>query len=130
MIKCNHKPKWLWIAVICSLFLIGIVTMVCADVIPPANLTKTRMKVIERRVFIFIRRRHRLPEELTELPTIVNYDNSIVDAWSVPIIYSHDKSGRVTLTSLGADRRLGGSGSAADIEYTFFTPVGFRADLN
>ncbi len=45
-----------------------------------------------------------------------------IDAWGRPTTYRLDEQGFV-LTSLGADRRVGGTGEAADLDVTHETPV-------
>jgi hypothetical protein len=89
------------------------------DVVPPRNLTRTRMESLKRRVIEFAHQTKRLPVNLGELPKRAEYDNSLLDGWGRPIEYAPNTNGVVKLRSLGKDNRLGGVGENEDVELTF-----------
>ena len=47
------------------------------------------------------------------------YDNHTNDAWGYPFLYAIGDDGTVTLTSLGSDGKVGGTGDAADVSHCF-----------
>jgi len=55
---------------------------------------------------------------LSDLPKLENRDNSIFDGWGREIGYKVEGT-KVTLSSLGADGKPGGSGENKDIFYIF-----------
>lgn len=85
------------------------------DVIPPRNLTVTRMWVTKRRIIQFAQRENRLPSDLSELPPMPGYDTETRDAWGRPFIYKSLPDGRVILESYGKDGLIGGTGDNADL---------------
>ena len=114
-----HKRTWIsagiaFVAVLClAVFL--------ADVIPPRNLTRTRIGTLKRKILLFVSEFHRLPAGLAELPRPVDYNNKTTDGWGNQIYHSYDTNGIVTLRSFGSDGRPGGTGDAADIQISFPT---------
>jgi len=87
--------------------------------IPPRVLTATRMWVIKRRILQFTQSHNQLPSSLSDLPIMTGYDNSVSDEWGHVMAYEVSPSGLVTLTSLGRDGKIGGSGKDADMVATF-----------
>ena len=88
--------------------------------IPPRALTRTRIWGIKERVLQYAHSHNQLPHFLSELPPMGGaYDDSVVDEWGRPIAYTVSASGLVTLTSLGRDGKVGGSGKDADMIGTF-----------
>jgi hypothetical protein len=86
-----------------------------ADEIPVRELTLTRMRGVQTRILEYARSHDQLPADLADLPQRQGYDDSITDAWGRKFIYNVDRSGTVTLKSLGRDGAPGGSGEDADI---------------
>jgi hypothetical protein len=89
--------------------------------IPPRDLTATRKWVIKRRILQFAQSHNQLPYSLSDLPIMTGYDNSVTDEWGRVIAYEVSSSGLVTLTSLGRDGKIGGSGKDADMVATFLS---------
>jgi Type II secretion system (T2SS), protein G len=87
--------------------------------IPPRVLTATRMWVVKRRILQYAHSHNQLPHSLSELPIMQGYDNDVEDEWGRMIAYLVSPSGLVTLTSLGRDRKQGGTGKDADMVATF-----------
>jgi hypothetical protein len=87
--------------------------------IPPRALTATRMWGVKRRILQFAHSHNQLPYALSDLPIMTGYDNSVSDEWGRLIAYKVSSSGSVTLTSLGRDGKIGGSGKDADMVATF-----------
>ncbi len=83
----------------------------------PRSLTMKRMDTIQQRIVKFGELRHRVPASLSELPRRSGEDNDITDAWKRPMDYQPhiNEKGGYMLTSLGADKRPGGSGDDQDI---------------
>ncbi len=81
--------------------------------------TETTMWVIKRRILRFAQSHNKLPQSLSELPNMTGYDNSVSDQWGRAITYEVSSSGLVTLTSLGRDGKVDGSGKGGDIVATF-----------
>jgi len=75
--------------------------------------TETTMVVLKKRILAFARQNGRLPSTLNDLSP--PYATACVDAWGATIDYAIEANNRVRLTSLGSDRKLGGTGSNEDI---------------
>ena len=88
-------------------------------VIPPRDITGTRMFVTKARILEYARTNGKLPPNLSVLPPRPGKDDSIADAWGRKIMYEADSSGTVTLKSLGRDGMIGGSGEDVDIICAF-----------
>jgi hypothetical protein len=118
----SSPPKWTWISGgIAFVAVLCLVVFLLADVIPPGNLTRTRITILKHQILLFVSEFHRLPADLAELPRPINSDNKTTDGWGNQIFYSYDTNGIVTLRSFGADDRPGGTGDAADIQISFPT---------
>lgn len=87
--------------------------------IPPIALTRTACIRAEVRICNYYAKNGRLPPSLTALPPDdPSYADSLTDAWDRPIQYSIEGES-VTLMSLGADGRPGGSGDDFDVRNVF-----------
>jgi hypothetical protein len=111
--------------IVCSV-IVGIAILVLAwraldDLIgiPPRGVTWSRMWLTKRRILQYALSHNQLPRSLSDLPIMPGYDNSVDDEWGRPITYEVSPSGVVTLTSLGRDGKVGGSGEDADMIATF-----------
>ena len=114
--------KWTWISAgIVFAAVLCLVVFLLADVIPPRNLTRTRLTILKQQILLFVCESNRLPADLAELPKPINSDNKTTDGWGNQIFYSYDTNGIVNLRSFGADGRPGGAGDAADIQISFPT---------
>lgn len=102
---------------------LGVVGFAFVEEVPPEALTRTSMTVIEVRIRDYVAAHHRLPDNLSDLPKLIdNRSESIVDGWGRPIQYEEDGQ-TVTLLSLGKDGRPGGAGLDTDIKATFIPTV-------
>jgi hypothetical protein len=87
--------------------------------IPPGALTASRIILTKRRILQYAQSHNELPHSLSELPILPGYDNEVIDEWGREIAYEVSPSGLVTLTSLGRDGKIGGSGRDQDTATTF-----------
>jgi hypothetical protein len=71
-------------------------------VIPPHDLTVTRMSITELRIKAYWREHGKLPASLDELPALPGRDSSVIDGWGQPIRYAAAGTS-VTLASLNPD---------------------------
>jgi hypothetical protein len=99
--------------------IIGVTSIFLAEPIPPRALTRTRVFLLEKRIVLFINAQHRLPTNLAELPERAGYDNSFLDAWGVPIMYSFDSNDIVTLESVESMKHPDSNGNHEKIEGHF-----------
>ena len=82
-------------------------------VIPPDSATVTNMYGIQQRIDKYFRDNGRAPSSLDQLPVIPNKVTSSVDGWGRQIGLPVDGD-VITLTSLGADGKPGGTGDNRD----------------
>ena len=90
-----------------------------ASTIPPKDFTVSTMWLTKRRILQFAYLHDKLPSNLSSLPVLEGYDNSLLDGWGRPLHYQYDETFKVTLTSFGRDGRAGGTGDDADIIRSF-----------
>ena len=84
---------------------------------PPDLDTRNVLAGLKRRICDYVATNHRFPNGLSDLPQLNNFS----DGWGRQIQYTRE--GRtVTLLSLGADGRPGGSNQDADITIVFTVP--------
>jgi len=88
-------------------------------IIPPHDLTVTRIALTEMRIKEYWKANGRLPPSLSELPILKGRDNATEDAWGRPIKYEVTGPTTVVLSSLGADGVAGGTGLNEDIVVSF-----------
>jgi len=88
-------------------------------IIPPHDLTVTRIALTEMRIKEYWKANGRLPPSLSELPILKGRDNATEDAWGRPIKYEVTGATTVVLSSLGADGVAGGTGLNEDIVISF-----------
>ena len=105
-----------------------------------ARSTEAVMKFTAGSLYLFHQREQRYPADLSELSEFTGRRDARVaqwlaaaetDGWGRRIAYEVGEGGRrFVLTSLGADRAVGGAGADADIQVTSDTAVNaeFRAD--
>jgi hypothetical protein len=98
-----------------SASLVALVLFGCVHRIPQRSLTTTRMHVVKRRVLQYAQSHNQLPANLSVLPEMSGYDNSVQDSWNRNFIYEVDSTGNVTLKSYGKDGVVGGDGENADM---------------
>jgi hypothetical protein len=89
--------------------------------IPPRELTRAAMAVLEQRVRLALDRKLEIPDNLNDLPTIENKGARTTDAWGRPIVLDFNGN-EVTLISLGKDGRPGGVSEDTDIIHRFTHP--------
>ena len=109
--------------------LFGIVTAVVliailnsfVDRIPPQAFTNSTMHMAKRRILRYAAKHNDLPKSLSQTEAISGYHSSLRDGWGRGIDYTFSSNGIVTLTSLGKDKRVGGTKESADMIGVFQT---------
>ena len=96
-------------------FILLVAAWLYMERVPSAQMTALHIITCKQRIQEYAMEHNALPSSLNETKEIKGEYNSIKDAWGHPIIYSVDKDGIVTLTSLGKDNKPGGTGDNADI---------------
>jgi hypothetical protein len=91
------------------------------NVIPPDALTDTAMTVTQVRIHRYMLAHRDYPPNLHVLPRREGYSNEVVDGWGRTLIYAVDDNGIISLTSLGRDGKVGGSGEDVDVIKRFRT---------
>ena len=92
--------KYVFLIIATSMLVISMFLMI--DTISPYDQTITTMHVLKKRIQLYVKTNNKLPQNLTELPEIQGFDNSIKDGWNRRITYSFDNnSGEVLLVSCG-----------------------------
>lgn len=87
--------------------------------IPPYDLTKTRIGVIEIRIRSYWKANGHLPASLSDLPLLPRRDNSVIDGWGRPIKYKITGADTFTLSSPGPDDSAAGAAANQAIEVAF-----------
>ena len=87
--------------------------------IPPRDLTITRIDVTQIRIRSYWKANGQLPASLSDLPILEGRDNSTIDGWGRPIKYNVTGTTTVSLSSLGAGGTAGRTGLNEDIVVTF-----------
>lgn len=89
------------------------------NVIPPRNLTETRLAVTHNRVEQYWQAHQRVPDSADQLPVQKNRDCSMTDGWGRELKWESDGKSRVKVWSLGRDGIAGGTEEDADMETVF-----------
>jgi hypothetical protein len=115
----SNRRRWRRTAGILGVFLaLNWIVVGATTFIPPRELTRTAMAVLEQRVRMAVDRKLEIPHNLNELPTIANKVSHTTDAWGRPILLEHTGA-EVTLVSFGKDGRPGGFSEDTDIVHRF-----------
>jgi hypothetical protein len=104
-----------------SLIMIGCKHFGIVNVIPPVDMTQSAITETFVRIDIYARQTKKIPPSLDVLPKREGYANSITDGWNRPLLYRINEDGVITLTSLGKDGKVGGTGDDADISKSYYT---------
>jgi hypothetical protein len=83
--------------------------------ITPVEMTYTSIGETQYRIHLYAKVHRKLPPNLDALPKREGYMNSVEDAWGTRLSYRVHDDGTFTLSSLGKDRKAGGTGDNADI---------------
>lgn len=89
------------------------------NVIPPRNLTETRLAVTHNRIEQYWQAQQRVPDSPDQLPVHKNRDCSMTDGWGRELQWESDGKSKVKVWSLGRDGIAGGTGEDADMETVF-----------
>ena len=89
--------------------------------IPPYELTITAIGETHERIHEYMLTHRNYPVDLTLLPQRNGSVNRTTDGWGRPLIYSVDDAGVISLTSLGHDGELGGTGDDQDVTRRYRT---------
>ncbi len=93
--------------------------MPMGTIIPPSNLTDTRLTVTRVRLQEYWDQQSRVPIRPDQLPIHKNKDCSLVDGWGREMNWQSDGVGKVRVWSFGRDGKTGGVGNDADLEMVF-----------
>lgn len=100
-------------------FLILLCGACCMHTITPVE--ETQGAIIETfvRISIYAKTNKAIGVSLDVLPKRDGYANQTIDGWKRPLHYRMTEDGIITLTSFGADGKLGGNGKNADISKSY-----------
>src|SRR5689334_4765187 len=87
----------------------------CVTKIPADSMTATRMYALKKRAEIYFERNGKMPQNILDLPTLVDSDNKNLDAWGRQYQLKKESETEVSFLSLGLDGVQGGNGENADI---------------
>ena len=88
-------------------------------VITPREMTATAITESLVRIHLYAQTNRALPPTLEVLPRRDGYMNRTMDGWGYELRYDISDTGIITLSSLGADQKPGGTGDNADISRTY-----------
>lgn len=98
-------------------------------VITPVEMTHTAIGETFVRIDLYMKKEKHIPKSFADLPVRSGYANSTKDGWNRELDYSISEEGVLSLTSLGADGKLGGIGENQDITKRFKTKDEFGKSL-
>ncbi len=100
----NHvSPIRIWIAVT-IIIIFSTATWLVYEPIPPIQLTRTNMDVLQCQIQDYVQLHRKLPARLSDLPTLPpDHGDDKNDAWGRPIRYILQPDGSVVLKSGGKD---------------------------
>lgn len=96
-----------------AIVLIGLVTSCDNKLISDESVTLTAIGETSVRISFYLNSYGKLPPDFSVLMVRPNYGNRTTDAWNRPLIYKIEGD-TFSLTSLGADGVVGGTGDNAD----------------
>jgi hypothetical protein len=97
--------------------------LIYGDPPSPESQTEDAMFDAESRVQSYFAQRHRLPENLSDVPRIPDHADRDVDGWGSPLVYSPQSDGSVVITSLGKE----GANNKQSVRFSII-PAGDKAD--
>jgi hypothetical protein len=102
-------------------FLLSASCMGCrvVNVIPPKNLTETRLAVTNSRIEQYWEAHRRVPDRPDQLPVQKNRDCSMTDGWGRQLQWDSNGVSRVRVWSFGRDGIAGGTGEDTELETVF-----------
>ncbi|MEI8289359.1 MAG: type II secretion system protein GspG [Verrucomicrobiota bacterium] len=101
------------------IFLVMACGSCCMHTITSVEMTWTAIDETFVRIAIYAETNKAVAPSLDVLPKRDGYANQTTDGWKRPLQYRVAKDGIITLTSLGADGKPGGSGENADISKSY-----------
>lgn len=117
MLKPLLSKVWTWIAILPNALLMFACNFI--EMIPPRDLTVTRIGITEIRIRAYWKAHGQLPARLSDLSILKGRDNATIDGWGRAIKYYVTGTSTVTLSSFGADGAAGDTGLNQDILVTF-----------
>jgi hypothetical protein len=117
MLKVLLSKVWTWITILQNALQRFAGNLI--ETIPPRDITVTRIGITEIRIRAYWKTHGHLPAHLADLPISKGRDNSTIDGWGRPIKYDVTGTSTVTLSSLGLNGAVGGTGMNQDILVTF-----------
>lgn len=116
----SFPPKPQRVLIACSFVLASVLLVRCAvDCISPEDRTYTSVSLLRTAMNSFVAANGRAPSNLEELARYEPAVSTWKDGWNNPLVYQVESSGVASITSLGKDKRLGGSGRNADSVWSF-----------
>lgn len=116
MLKALLSKVWILFAVLPNTLLTFALNLI--GMIPPHDLTITRMRLIEIRIRSYWETHDQLPTHLSDLPILQGRDNATINGWGKPIQYNVIGT-TVTLSSFWTNSVVSGEGLNQDIIVTF-----------
>lgn len=98
---------------------LSIVATSCVTVISPREMTDTAIGESFARIHLYAKTNGELPQTIADFPRREGYANQTQDGWGGELLYDVSNTGSVTLVSLGADQKPGGTGDDADISRSY-----------
>jgi hypothetical protein len=117
-VRLNAK-KHVIIATCGVVAVLMVLSYMFVDVIPPGGVTLTRMALLQVAGERLRKEQSRCPYSIAELANLSPRKPKTVDAWGRPITMYCDQDGTITLTSLGADCKIGGTVENRDLVVRF-----------
>ena len=114
----TSKAFLLLLVVVCA---VGLASCSLVTTIGPHDMSLTAITETHVRMHLYLLEHRECPESLSQLPKRDGYMNRTTDGWDRPLIYSVDDGGVITLSSLGRDGVVGGTGDDRDITRRFRT---------
>jgi hypothetical protein len=96
-----------------------IVATSCGTKISPREMTVTAIGASFARIHLYAKTNGELPQTIGDFPQRDGYANRTQDGWGHELIYDISDTGVITLTSLGADQKPGGTDDNADISRSY-----------
>ncbi|QEG24819.1 type II secretion system protein GspG [Mariniblastus fucicola] len=109
------------LVVVAAIAVLAFVANSFVTTIPPHSMTLTAMTETHVRMHLYMLEHRECPDSLSELPKRDGYMNRTTDGWGRPLIYSVSDDGVISLSSLGRDGMVGGTGDDRDDTRRFRT---------
>lgn len=106
---------WFLLLSIVAIVVLYFVLWLAGATISPLQKTLTSLSATTLRIYMYLCERRQFPTSIEELPKRKGYANCIEDGWGRKLIYTIEKDQIFSLSSLGKDGVVGGTGDNKDI---------------